>query len=496
METAASLTNHLVSALRNCKTGTLSTAEISNIFKKVQEQREERVSGLIKASHARQRLECMETPLLKFVAKFVLPYLPRHMLFNKWIHIYSPAVSLNMLPMPRKPRDVAYFDERFRAPSSRGVGGVPLYAALFFLAWMGHRQLWTAGKINGTWTMVRGAVQRQSVSLPGGIEVPLRQVYTGFQPVDLILQSLVTVFLPVVTNISRPEQPLQGLYFLASMLPIIAILTVEGYRPRNQWTLLASPALWGVLYQLRGIGLIAPLYFATSLFHSSSVSYFTPSSRTVPESAALALLPALVLGFVLPTMMMFFPLQDSLNARQIFIALWQPSPVYVVILTEILSRVLKWTDRSTPVKADSHVESNCNRDILYMRIVYAAVGGISACFHLALILCWISSGTEFITRAFIPFDSLAQASNLADGVFIFFQNDFLLVAAATMLWCLASAWDLYRVGISDVSWQFALVGLVFGCLMVGPGATAAAVWYWREEVLSRTSFNQHPSASS
>jgi hypothetical protein len=496
METAASLTNHLVSALRNSKTGSLSTSEISNVFKNVQEQREERVSELVKAAHARQRLECMETPLLKFIAKFALPFFPKHVLLNRWIQTYSPAVSLNMLPMPRTPRDVAYFDERFRAPSSRGVFGLILYAAFFFLAWMGHRQLWTAGKINGTWNFVHGAVQGQSVSLPGGLEVPLRQVYTGLQPVDRILQSLVTVFLPVVANISRPEQSLQGLYFLASLLPIIAILTIEGYRPRNKWTLLASPALWGVMYQLRGIGLIAPLYFATSLFHSSSVSYFTPRSRTISPVTACAVIPALVLGFVLPTMMMFFPLQDSLNTRQIFIALWQPAPVYVAILTEVMSRAFKWIGRSTAVKTERQVDSDFNRDLPYLRMVYVAVGSISACFHLALILCWVISGTEIIARAFIPFDSLAQVSSLADGVFIFFQNDFLLVAVATMLWCLASAWDLYRVGISNISWQVVLVGLALGCTMVGPGATAAAVWYWREEVLSRTSFNQHPPVSS
>jgi hypothetical protein len=496
METAASLTNHLMAALRNSKTGTLSTAEISNVFKNVQEQREERVSELVKASHARQRLECMETPLLKFLGRFVLPYLPRHVLLNRWITTYSPAVSLNMLPMPRTPRDVAYFDERFRTPYLRGVFGLILYAAFFFLAWMGHRQLWTAGKINGTWNFVREAVQSQSVSLPGGLDVPLRQVYTGLGPVDRILQTLVTVFLPVVANISRPEQPLQGLYFLASLLPVIAILTVEGYRPRNRWTLLASPALWGIMYQLRGIGLIAPLYFATSLFHSSSVSYFTPSSRRIPESTAKAVIPGLVLGFVLPTMMMFFPLQNSFNTRQIFIALWQPTPVYVAILTETLSRAFKCIGPSTGVKTNTNGDGVSDHDLPHLRVVYATVGSISACFHLALILCWVSSGTEFIARAFLPFDSLAQVSNLADGVFVFFQNDFLLVAVATMLWCLTNAWDLYRVGISNVSWRIVSLAIILGCIVVGPGATVAAVWYWREEVLSRTSFNQHPPISS
>ncbi|KAJ5328481.1 hypothetical protein N7452_008871 [Penicillium brevicompactum] len=496
IETSACLTNHLVAALRNCKTGTLSTEEISTVFKKVQEQREGRVSKLVKASHARQRLECMETPFLKFLVQYVIPYAPRYIPINRAIDGYSAALSLDMLPMPHTPRDVAYFDERFRAPLPRAIAGVIIYAAFFFLAWMGNRQLWTAGKVNGTWSLVREAVVARSISMPDDIDVPLRQVYTGLQPIDRILQSLVTVFLPTVANTSRPEQLLQCLYFLASILPILAILTIEGYRPRNRWTLVASPALWGVLYQLRGIGLIAPIYFAISLFHSSSIAYFTPSSRRVPVSIAQALLPALVIGFVIPTLMMFFPLHNTLNTRQIFIALWQPAPLYVAVLTEVISRGLKRVGCSKPVKSASHFDKSVNKDLPHLRTVYAAVGGISACFHIALVLSWVVSGSSFITSALIPWDSFGQVSNLADGVFVFFQNDFLLVATATMLWCLTSIWDMYRMGISNVSWRVGLVGLVLGCVVAGPGATAAAVWYWREDVLSRTSFAQHPLAST
>lgn len=496
IETSACLTNHLVAALRNCNTGTLSKAEISTVFNKVQEQREGRVSKLVKASHARQRLECMETPFLKFLVYYVIPYAPRYIPINRAIDGYSAALSLDMLPMPRTPRDVAYFDERFRVPSPRGIAGVIIYAAFFFLAWMGNRQLWTAGKVNGTWNLVREAVVSRSISMPGDIDLPLRQVYTGLQPIDRIMQSLVTVFLPTVANTSRPEQLLQCLYFLASILPMLAIFTVEGYRPRNRWTFVASPALWGVLYQLRGIGFIAPIYFAISLFHSSSIAYFTPSSRRVPVSIAQALLPALVIGFVIPTMMMFFPLHNTLNTRQIFIALWQPAPLYVAVLTEVISRGLKRVGCSKPVKSASHVDKSVNEDLPHLRTVYATVSGISACFHIALVLSWVVSGSSFITSALIPWDSFGQVSNLADGVFVFFQNDFLLVATATMLWCLTSIWDMYRMGISNVSWRVGLVGLVLGCVVAGPGATAAAVWYWREDVLSRTSFAQHPLAST
>jgi hypothetical protein len=189
--------------------------------------------------------------------------------------------------------------------------------------------------------------------------------------------------------------------------------------------------------------------------------------------------------------MLFFPLADALNTRQVFIALWQPAPVYVVILTQIFSRTIKWIGSNTPAKADSAAESESNRDIPHLQTLYAVAGCVSACFHAALLLSWAALGTNFITRAFVPSDAFVQVSTLADGVFVFFQNDFLLVAAATLLWCLASVWDLYRLGASNVSWQIALAGLILGSAVIGPGATVAAVWYWREEVMSRTSFRRH-----
>jgi hypothetical protein len=486
IETAASLTNHLVAALKRCKSGTLSTDEVSNVFKSVQDQREDRTWELVKASHARQRMECMETPLLKFIGRYLIPKMPRYMVLDRWTHTYSPSISLNMIPQPKKHWEIAYHDERFRAPYSRGFSGIILYAAFFFLAWLGHRQLRTAGTENGTWALVRQAMKNGSIPLMEDTHVPLRRMYTGLPSTDLILQALVTFFSPAVANFSRPEQPLQVLYFLASIVPLMAIFTVEGYRPRNKWTLLAIPSVWGVLYQLRGIGVIAPIYFAVSTYISSPITYFAPSSRNLAPSTAKAILLAVLVGYVLPSMMLFLPLENAPVARQFFIALWQPVPVYVVILTEIFSRIIKHVEQSKSMTPSA--DSKLNLDLPSLQVLYAVTGCIAACFHFALLAGWIVSGGNFLAKVFIPVDSFGQVSSLADGIFIFFQNDFLLVAAASLLWCWSSMWDLYRMGISNVSIWAALAGLMLGSVAVGPGATVAAVWYWREGILSQRKF--------
>lgn len=235
IETAASLTNYLTSALNANTSRPLSTEEISSVFEKVQQQRHGRVWDLVKASHARQRLECMETPTLKFIAKYVLPYIPKHILKAQWIQTYCPAVSLNMLPQPDRPRKIPYHDELLRAPVSRGWMGLMMYVAYISLAWIAFQLLFVAMEGNGIRELIRGVIIRRMMTEK---EVALRQSYTGFQGIDRTLQVLAAMFFSTVTSPS-PQQIVQISYFLSAVLPLVTIFTVEGFRPKNKWTLLA-----------------------------------------------------------------------------------------------------------------------------------------------------------------------------------------------------------------------------------------------------------------
>lgn len=235
IETAAALTNYLISALKENESVDLSTAEIGAIFDKTQRQREDRTWSLVKQSHARQRMECMETPLLRFVARFIFPYIPNSVITNRWADTYASGISLNMLPAPQRDHAIPFYDELLRVPSSRGPISYVLYIAFVALAVVAFQLLFAAGKVNGTWSLVREAVINRSI---GDLYVNLQKSYTGVPSVDRILIALVTIFLPAIAS-SRPEQPLQLLCFLSSMLPLIAIFTVEGYRQKNKWSLIA-----------------------------------------------------------------------------------------------------------------------------------------------------------------------------------------------------------------------------------------------------------------
>lgn len=198
-------------------------------------------------------------------------------------------------------------------------------------------------------------------------------------------------------------------------------------------------------------------------------------------ATAKAILPAVILGYIIPSMLLFFPYTDT-DTHQVIIAFWQPAPVLVPILTGIFSYF------TTKLRAGQHSNESSNRTkedtyLPHLSAVYKATGIIAACFHAFVIIGCVVLSDFSLTDVLLRKDSFAPVSDLADGVFVFFQNDCLMTAVAVFLCCMVTVWDLYRVGLSNVTLLGGLGAVVAGFGLVGPGATAAAVWCWREHLL-------------
>lgn len=191
----------------------------------------------------------------------------------------------------------------------------------------------------------------------------------------------------------------------------------------------------------------------------------------------------MILGFITPSILLFLPFDDP-NTRQVVIALWQPAPVWISGLTTVFSVTAGIATRIIGCKKNSHEDTIS--DLPHLRALYQTTGVMAACVHLSLITASLFSAGLSLNRLFIPTDSFAPVATLAEGVLVFFQNDLLLVAASCFLWCLVSIWDLNRSGLSDVDLRVAFCGLLAGYVVIGPGATTAMVWFWREGVMSRT----------
>lgn len=220
---------------------------------------------------------------------------------------------------------------------------------------------------------------------------------------------------------------------------------------------------------------MGPLWFLASIFTSRKSSYHTLANRVVPTTIAKSLLPAVLIGHVLPTILLFVP-HLNLVVLQYLVAFWQFNPFLMVTLVEGLARFTSMTSNSRA--------GNFNQDLPYLARAFWVLSGISAVTSIATVVASLLSSHLSLASIIWPRDSFAPVHSFADCVLIFFQNDFLVTVTAAFFWCLVSIWDLHRMGLTDHGVLKGSAAVILGYIIVGPGATVGGVWYWREHVWS------------
>lgn len=224
IETAAALTNGLVRMLKFPPGGEdVSQANISAVFDAVQNLRLPRAWTFVKAAHELQRLYALETPLLTASAYYMMPRLHDEDVHNVWYDAYVDGVSLDMFDIPVKPREVPFWDELLRRPTTRGWFVAPLVICFNLLAYLALRFRYYTAIANGKLPLISGALRQGSLMVS---TIPPWKVFAGYPAID---QGSI---------LPNREHQLQLVYFLALLLPLIAIFTIEGYRRRNSRTLL------------------------------------------------------------------------------------------------------------------------------------------------------------------------------------------------------------------------------------------------------------------
>jgi hypothetical protein len=216
-----------------------------------------------------------------------------------------------------------------------------------------------------------------------------------------------------------------------------------------------------------------------------------PTGRFIRPEVAKALLPALTLAFVVPAALMATSTWNTSIGRD-WVLIWNAAPLLFAVFTLILSAGLgrwqRWQElEKEPEKP--HFERYHNHDVPFLKSAYAFAIAVQATVHLAMLgYLWVHSGKS-ITAIVLGFTespagngSLAEAaSRLASS----FKHDtvaaFVAVVAANMY----SVWDLRRLGyITTYAAVKAVLGVLGGQVVLGPGATWATLWYWREDVLA------------
>lgn len=238
--------------------------------------------------------------------------------------------------------------------------------------------------------------------------------------------------------------------------------------------------------QVQGIGRIAPLHaILSSLYTHEGVA-----GRAVPRDVASSLIPAVTLGFVLPTIMVFAS-NPNLAAWQHWVALWQFAPPLVNVLTVVLSAGFKrWRlSHEAPRVDGGSFERYEKHDVPVLKQVYTYAFAVQSTVHVATMAYAWSHPNISIGRAFFglpnPFRAEWNITTISEQIATFFRYDAVTALAGYIGGNLYSIWDLRRLGyIQTRSAVKAALAVIVGQFMIGPGATWAGLWSWREDVIA------------
>jgi hypothetical protein len=291
---------------------------------------------------------------------------------------------------------------------------------------------------------------------------------------------LVTAFSPSVLDID-PMQKLQAVSFLVDLTPLWLIYILEAHRRANELKFTFTlPLLYGVAFQLLGIGVVGPLWFFVHYVQSPMVDYAAKDWRLVNVAAAKTAGVAVFLAFTIPTLAMYY-LPNS-NHRLTVNAIWQAFPVLSIILHYVLrSTIVKDTTRHDRIY---HVEA----DMPYTRIAVWSFASLSA---LVFNAAHYTSGTSLSTIFFPDWTLVRSAISSADGnldlisgMRLFLQVDEIVCFGAAFLWLAYLVGDLKEAEMTSVSWTKAAFFAIAGTYLIGPGAVVLLSWWWRENILA------------
>jgi hypothetical protein len=215
---------------------------------------------------------------------------------------------------------------------------------------------------------------------------------------------------------------------------------------------------------------------------SAQKDYWSPASRQVTTSYAKALLPSLVIGYLLPTILMYLPFSDpGLSVTQGLVALWQFTPLIVNLLLLIIS-----TAYGKEPAASKKAASQPLDDMKYLNRLYLTCFTVSAIVHVGIISVCLSSTHPQVslTHALVRVP-VSNRMSMAGGLHYIFQVDFWIIFTAAVTGAYLTLWDLKRIGKTDLSLSSAAAGMAMAVICVGPASTVAGVWYIREHVLAQ-----------
>jgi hypothetical protein len=228
------------------------------------------------------------------------------------------------------------------------------------------------------------------------------------------------------------------------------------------------------MVKLRGSGSGVPLYCFLHYLLNPITNYRSPDLRHVPTSHAQTLLPAILLGFTMPTayLMLIAP-STSVPAFVNCITAWQFFPITVPALQMLI--------RSFIPEPQLHFVERPNADLVYLRVFYAVGASVStmAYWYTALRFPIISTYYGMSFGA-----SMGSFATMGDLWASWLQVD-ILAARIPMIYLVALNFrDLKAVGRLNVGWVPLVLVFIAIAAVLSPGTALIAAWAYREELLA------------
>lgn len=474
IESAAALANSLTALSQSTKTGQPPSIEaIRKFLRAYYEKRHLRANIICDSANDLTRLEAFRTVPHKFMALYAIPALG-DFLSDITCDTMVGAELLESLPAPSRSLTATMpWDPESGVGKKEKKWLRALYALPVLMVVYGAQKTIGAA-VQQIVPQLLGGMKTGSLELAAGEIVSLHRRYFGVAGLDKGLSVLVGFFTPTLGNFD-PLGRLQALAFGADLIPFQVIMLVEGIR-RGNFTTAAHllPTLFGIAYQAKGLGFIAPIYFFLHYVQSPLENYQAADNRMTQMGPVKTIIPTIALTYLLPSIAMLAA--PGLATRQWVNGLfWQAFPVYTSIVQRVLGFVVKDTTNEDRI-------SNPEADMPYLRRAYGIAAAVAACANLYV---RIASPFPLKDVFFKGISSPSAPATLIEGAAKFLRYDQLTTFGAGAMWTMLSFMDLKKAGKIQAGWL--KIAGIFGATTVvaGPGAAMMVMWAWREEALAR-----------